>query len=155
MINGCEVLIATVPALLHMLEKGCTNLDRICHFVFDHADILVVKFVDEIKELMKLYAGALNKTMHLNLPHQLVAMATKWCYGLQSLVGAYFDNPLVVVADKLEAAVYSQVKQCIEVCSSTQRMDHVTGELSITRFLREYEWQRLKQGAPWFKDVDA
>eukprot|EP00794_Sanderia_malayensis_P019141 gene19141-21059_t len=125
MINGCEVLVATVPALLRMLGKQCTNLDRLCHLVFDNADVLAVQCIEEIKDLMKIYASALKNSVQCNLPHQIIAMATKWCYALQSLVSAYFDNPLVVVADKLEATVYKQTKQYIEICSSSQRMDHV------------------------------
>ena len=127
-INGCKVLVATIPALLMMLEKNCTNLDRLCHLVFDRADILVEKFIEEIKEIMKIFAESISKTMSLNLPHQMVAMGTEWTYGLKSLIGAYFDSPLIIIADKLEIAVYKQVKQFIEICSSEQRLDFVMGE---------------------------
>ncbi len=131
LMNGCEVLVATIPALLKMLDKGCTNLSRVCHMVFDNADILVEKFVEEIKDLIKIYASALTKNIQLNLPHQLVAMGTKWSYGLKSLIGAYFDNPILVIVDKLEAAVFKQVKQYVEICSSAQRMEHVLGEIIV------------------------
>ena len=46
LINGCSILVATVPSLVSMLEKGCTNLERLCHLVFDRADILVERYED-------------------------------------------------------------------------------------------------------------
>lgn len=49
LINGCEVLVSTIPSLLGMMEKHCTNLERLCHLVFDTAHILVDNFAEEIK----------------------------------------------------------------------------------------------------------
>ena len=46
LINGCSILVATLPSLVSMLEKGCTNLERLCHLVFDRADILVERYGD-------------------------------------------------------------------------------------------------------------
>ena len=53
LINGCEVLIATLPCLLRMLKRKCTRLDRLCHIVFDDADILAEEQTDCVKELMR------------------------------------------------------------------------------------------------------
>ena len=51
LINGCDVLVSTIPSLLGMIDKHCTNLERLCHLVFDRAHILVENFSDEIKVL--------------------------------------------------------------------------------------------------------
>ena len=51
LINGCDVLVSTIPSLLGMIDKHCTNLERLCHLVFDRAHILVENFSEEIKVL--------------------------------------------------------------------------------------------------------
>ena len=62
LINGCEVLIATLPCLLRMLKRKCTRLDRLCHIVFDDADILVEEHTESVKEFMREFGGKLLKT---------------------------------------------------------------------------------------------
>lgn len=57
LINGCEIIIATPPCFLRMLKKGYTRLDRLCHLVFDDADILVEERTECIKEFMREYGG--------------------------------------------------------------------------------------------------
>ena len=74
---------------------------------------------------MRIYAESLSKKIALNLPHQMVAMAVEWSRGVESLLGAYFSKPLIIIADKLEASVYKQVKQYVEVCSLHDRTDDV------------------------------
>ena len=74
---------------------------------------------------MRIYAESLSKKIALNLPHQMVAMAVEWSRGVESLLGAYFSKPLIIIADKLEASVYKQVKQYVEICSLHDRTDDV------------------------------
>lgn len=57
LINGCEIIIATPPCFLRMLKKGYTRLDRLCHLVFDDADILAEEWTECIKEFMRTYGG--------------------------------------------------------------------------------------------------
>ncbi|XP_065064666.1 putative ATP-dependent RNA helicase TDRD12 [Rhopilema esculentum] len=129
LINGCEILVATIPSLLNMLEKHCTSLVRLCHLVFDDVNVLVEMFAEEIKVLMRQYADSLSKTVALNLPHQLVAMGTEWSRGVESLVNAYFDNPLMIIPNMMEASVFKQVKQHVEICPANQRIDHLVSFL--------------------------
>ena len=74
---------------------------------------------------MRIYAENLAKMVSLNLPHQLIAMGTEWSRGLESLLNAYFDNALIVIPNKLEASIFKQVKQHVEICASGERIDHV------------------------------
>ena len=81
------------------------------------------------KVLLRIYADNLSKTIALNLPHQMIAMSSEWSRGLESLLNAYFDNPLIVIPNKLEASVFKQVKQHVEICASGERMEHVMSKL--------------------------
>ena len=59
LINGCEVLIATIPCLLRMLRKKVTRLDRLCHLIFDDADVLVEEQTENVKQFMREFGGKL------------------------------------------------------------------------------------------------
>lgn len=55
LINGCQVLISTPPCLLRMLaywEGVVTDFDRLCHLVFDDADILFDKFNPQVRSVI-------------------------------------------------------------------------------------------------------
>ena len=80
---------------------------------------------------MRLYAESLTKTIALNLPHQMIAMSSEWSRGLESLLNAYFDNPLIIIPNKLEASVFKKVEQRVEICALDDRMDHVMSQFSL------------------------
>ena len=143
LINGCEILVATIPSLLNMLEKHCTSLVRLCHLVFDDVNVLVEMFAEEIKVLMRQYADALSKTVALNLPHQLVAMGTEWSRGVESLINAYFDNPLMIIPNMMEASVFKQVKQHVEICPANLRIDHLVSKWQLSFFFGVVQYLRM------------
>jgi len=47
-INGCEVLVTTPRCLIKLLQFS-TNLHRLGVFVLDNADILLSKFLTEVR----------------------------------------------------------------------------------------------------------
>lgn len=121
LINGCEILIATPPCFLRMLRKGCVNLNRLCHTVFNDADIMVEDFTSEIKDIMRHYGKLLKSQSSRSAPRQAVVMATSWSAGVASLVKAYLGNPVLVISDMIEAAIYRGVQQISTVCYDSQR----------------------------------
>lgn len=48
--NGCHVLITTPPCLLRIAEffEHAIDLSRLCHLVFDDADMLFQNFKDGV-----------------------------------------------------------------------------------------------------------
>lgn len=130
-LNGCEVLVATVPCFLRMLKHSYTPLDRLCHIVFDNADILVEDFTSELKDIMRVYGRHLVSQPGRVAPRQTVVMATSWTVGVASLVRAYLGNPLIIIDDQVEAAVYSGVKQSVELCSVNQRLTRLLGKFVL------------------------
>eukprot|EP00058_Branchiostoma_floridae_P027021 XP_002612512.1 hypothetical protein BRAFLDRAFT_120982 [Branchiostoma floridae] len=121
LINGCDLLIATPRCLLRMLEKGYTNLDRLCQLVVDDADTLTEVYTDEIKSLMRLYGKVIADQPDRSAPRQIVLMARQWTAGIESFHRAYMTQPLLVFTSKVEEAVYSKVKQFVLVVPSTLR----------------------------------
>lgn len=134
-INGCEILIATPPCFLRMLRKSYITLDRLCHTVFHDADIMVEDFTSEIKEIMRHYARLLKSQPNRSAPRQAVVMASSWSVGVASLVKAYLGNPVLIIPDMIEAAIYRGVKQIVTICSESQRDVELLGKHILL-----YEW---------------
>ncbi|KAL9974651.1 hypothetical protein ACROYT_G011712 [Oculina patagonica] len=120
-VNGCEILIATPPCFLRMLRKSYITLDRLCHTVFHDANLMVEDFTSEIKEIMRCYAKLLKSQPSRSAPRQAVVMASSWSLGVASLVKAYLGNPVLIIPDMVEAAIYRGVQQIVTCCSESQR----------------------------------
>lgn len=127
LINGCEILISTVPSLNKMVEAGYTNLNRLSHIVFDNCDLLVEKFTDDIKVLMRQYAENIKKQNREKC--QIISIGMKWSYGIHSLTSSYIMDPLVIIANKIEATLYAKVPFVVELCTSCDRLDSLIGLL--------------------------
>lgn len=111
-----------------MFKRGFSPLDRLCHIVFDDADILVEDFTSELKDIMRVYGRHLVSQPGRVAPRQAVIMATSWTVGVASLTHAYLGNPLIIIDDQVEAAFYSGVKQTVELCSTNQRLTRLIGK---------------------------
>lgn len=118
-----------------MLTRSYTTLDRLCHIVFDNADFLVEDFTTELKEIMRVYGRLLVSQPGRVAPRQAVIMTSSWTLGVASLVRAYLGNPLIIMNDKVEAAIYSGVKQAVELCSASKRLSNLLGEIEIKWFM--------------------
>nr|XP_006814119.1 PREDICTED: putative ATP-dependent RNA helicase TDRD12-like [Saccoglossus kowalevskii] len=129
LLSGCEVLIATPSCLARLLEKSYTLLNRLCHLVFDDADLLMEDFPSQINDIMKSYAVCLSNHRGRCSPRQVIIMSTVWTAGIESLMKAYQVDPLIVLTSKVEAAVYSKVIQTVHVCLSSQRFALLLDEL--------------------------
>lgn len=127
-VNGCEILIATPPCFLRMLRKGYITLNRLCHTVFHNADLMVEDFTSEIKEIMRYYAKLLKSQPCRSAPRQAVVMASSWSIGVASLVKAYLGNPVLIIPDLVEAAIYRGVQQIATFCLESQRDVELLGK---------------------------
>ena len=133
LLNGCDLFITTVPSLNHVLEHSYILLDRLCHVVFDNADILVEKFTEDIKVFMRTYGEFLKKSGNRN--NQIVAVGMKWSYGIHSLMNSYLDDPLVIIANKIESALFVKVPIVPEICNSSDRLEHLIGRFRYFYFI--------------------
>ena len=102
-------------------------MDRLCHLVVDDADVVAEEFTTELKEIMRFYGKLLTSNRNRDSPRQTVVMARTWTIGLASFVRAYLGNPLVLIADKCEAAVFNNVKQIVNFCQSSLRDNLLLG----------------------------
>ncbi|XP_071511163.1 putative ATP-dependent RNA helicase TDRD12 [Diadema antillarum] len=129
LVNGCHILVSTIPCVLRMIESNLTNLNRLCHLVFDNAHILFRDFNTEVKELMRVYSSSLLAQSTRSAPRQLLVFASEWRASLGSFLRVYMTNQMVVVTHKLEGAIYAKVRQSIEVVQDSQRTGVLLGKL--------------------------
>ncbi|XP_041454127.1 uncharacterized protein LOC121407226 [Lytechinus variegatus] len=129
LVNGCQILISTLPCVLKMKERNLTNFNRLSHVVFDEANILFRDFLDEVKTMMQEFLSVLRVDQRRSAPRQLLIFSNEWTSAIGSFLRTYMTNQLVVITHKMEAAVYARVRQNIELLDATQRTQILLGKL--------------------------
>ncbi|KAG8224956.1 hypothetical protein J437_LFUL005664 [Ladona fulva] len=124
LINGCHVLISTPRCFLRLLKQDriTTSLERLCHLVFDEADMLMKLFFPEVKEILRECRLLLQRRARIAAESnpsggaasyamvKLVAASKSWCPQMESFVTNIIDKPVIFIGSYLEAAVYAQLK---------------------------------------------
>ncbi|XP_065675246.1 uncharacterized protein LOC100205880 isoform X2 [Hydra vulgaris] len=129
LINGCEILVVTMPALIRILYNEFTNLKRLRYLIFDNADILVEKYTEDIKIFMRLFVQTLKEMKRSESTQQIIVIAKKWSYGVRSFMNSYLAEPLVIIGNKIEAALFAEVPMVVQLCNSVERLDYLIGFL--------------------------
>ena len=127
LLNGCEILITTVIALNEALDAGYTNLNRLCHLVFDNAHQLFKNFTEDVQKLMKSYEGVLQKNSNLTV-NQIIVIGMKWSFSIDSFMRKCINpDPLVIISNKIETAIFANVPIVVEVCNANDRLGCLLG----------------------------
>ena len=67
------------------------------------------------------FSGLLVSNRNRLAPRQCIAVASTWTNGVSSLVKAYLGNPLIVIGNPLEAAMFCNVRQVAEFTGLNMR----------------------------------
>ncbi|XP_067007566.2 putative ATP-dependent RNA helicase TDRD12 isoform X2 [Anabrus simplex] len=123
LLNGCDILISTPRCLLRLLEYdgSITNLKRVAHLVFDEADILSLKYLPEMKEVLTRCSAVLKKRKGKASRMQIVAASQKWCPALESLARVIPKSPTICISSCLEAAVYARLQPHLHFVDDANR----------------------------------
>ena len=87
-------------------------------------------FTNDIMVFMRQYAEVLKKQQRVD-SSQILAVGMKWSYGIHSLMNTYLIDPLVIISNSIEAALFAKVPIVVELCNSTERLDHLVGEFMV------------------------
>eukprot|EP00111_Clytia_hemisphaerica_P003727 TCONS_00010704-protein len=129
MLNGCEILVTTIISLNEAIEAGYTNLNRLCHIVFDNAHKLFENFTEDVQKLMLSYETVMQNNSNLTV-NQIIVIGMKWSFGIDSFMRQCINpSPLVVISNKIEAALFAKVPITVEVCKANDRLEYLTGFL--------------------------
>ncbi|CAG0888574.1 unnamed protein product [Darwinula stevensoni] len=133
--NGCNILISTPPALLRLISCNngrITSLQRACHLVFDHADILCTNFYSEVREIINLFTAAMESRANQLVAHQLIAVSRTWVPPFLDLLKA-FAMPQLIISSPIEASIYARVNTRVHVVDDETKVSCVTDLLKGIR----------------------
>lgn len=129
MLNGCEILVTTVTSLNNCIEAGYTNLNRLCHLVFENARRLFDEYTDGVKTLMATYENVLKNNPSLTV-NQIIAVGMKWAACIKSFMKQCMpSDQLAVISNPVEIAVFAKVPIVVELCNASDRLECLLGFL--------------------------
>lgn len=127
LLNGCEILITTAISLNDAIEVGYTNLNRLCHLVFDNAHKLFDHFTEDVQTLMKNYESVLRKNSSL-VVNQIIVVGMKWSFSIDSFSRKCISpEPMVIISNKVETALFAKVPFVVELCNANDRLAYLLG----------------------------
>lgn len=121
LINGCEIFITTPPCLLRILKNHsyAMNFHRLQHFILDEADIMMTRFLNEIREIQaKIVAEQAKEGRD---PIQIIVASEKWEPHLLSFCEHMLGNPLLCINDYFEACVYGKPDVVFHLTEASQK----------------------------------
>ncbi|KAF4523793.1 hypothetical protein B566_EDAN009026 [Ephemera danica] len=92
-----------------------TNFDRLCHLVFDDADILFEKFNLQVSQILSLAQKGIlckeRKGRHL----ETIVTTKRWTEALEQFTSRVLTNPTIIINTGLEVMAYSKVAPSLHV----------------------------------------
>lgn len=102
-------------------------MKRLCHLVFEDADLLLKKYPRHIDTFLNLAQSILeNRTCQLSI--QLIAPAKNWTSQLEDLAKKLTLKPLICIGAHLEAAVYGRINIKMHFLESKSKPSALVGK---------------------------
>ncbi|KAJ8041792.1 DEAD-box ATP-dependent RNA helicase 20 [Holothuria leucospilota] len=130
LLNGAPIVVGTLPCVLRLVESDHVNLNRLFHLVIDNADIMFEQHLQAVKELMVKFRTVLRVNSKRNSLRQLMVFSSKWTIAMRSYMKTYLSDPLVIVTDSTEMAVYSRVPQKVVLTHPSKRVNSLLEKLN-------------------------
>ncbi|XP_067639600.1 putative ATP-dependent RNA helicase TDRD12 isoform X2 [Eurosta solidaginis] len=128
LLNSCGILVATPGSLLRILQdnekESLIDIERLKHLVIDDLDLMLSRAQDDVEMVLKTFfkLSKLSKnSIPALLPWQLVVTTRDWDSLLVALMRKS-NEPLLLIGDFLEAAVYGRVMISIKLCPSERKI---------------------------------
>uniref|UniRef100_A0A1A9VMX4 RNA helicase n=1 Tax=Glossina austeni TaxID=7395 RepID=A0A1A9VMX4_GLOAU len=115
LLNSCGMLIATPASLLRLLNDDQSNLfnpERLKRIVIDDLDLILSRALDDFELALKALLTICKKTEATTLAAQVVVTSRSWNDWFIKLL-RLSNQPLLLMGDFLEAAVYGKAKLSI------------------------------------------
>ncbi|KAI9587374.1 uncharacterized protein LOC119631807 [Glossina fuscipes] len=115
LLNSCGILIATPASLLRLLNDNQSDLihpERLKRIVIDDMDLILSRALDDFEPALKALLTICKKTEAMTLATQVVVTSRSWNDWFIKLL-RLSNQPLLLMGDFLEAAVYGKAKLSI------------------------------------------
>uniref|UniRef100_A0A0A1WUC7 RNA helicase n=1 Tax=Zeugodacus cucurbitae TaxID=28588 RepID=A0A0A1WUC7_ZEUCU len=131
LLNSCGILVATPASLLRLLrdneKESLIDIERLKHLVIDDLDLMLSRSQADIelvlKSLFKLSKPSKGSAKAAAI-WQLVVTSRDWDSLLVALMRKS-NQPLLLIGDFLEAAVYGRVMISIKLCPSERKINTI------------------------------
>ncbi|XP_018802414.1 PREDICTED: uncharacterized protein LOC108977261 isoform X2 [Bactrocera latifrons] len=125
LLNSCGILVATPASLLRLLrdneKEPLLDMERLKHLVVDDLDLMLSRSQNDIELVLKTLFKLSKRSKDAALPWQLVVTSRDWDSLLVALMRKS-NQPLLLIGDFLEAAVYGRVMISIKLCPSERKI---------------------------------
>lgn len=126
LLNGCDVLIVTVSSLKRILiankDENLINHDRLDRVIIDNMDEMLERYYDDFVVVVNALKNICwnRKKQDQILKPQFIVTSKTWHDCLMHLIKVTL-NPLLVIGDFLEAAVYGKTTLSIKLCAKVDK----------------------------------
>ncbi|NXU34419.1 DBP2 helicase, partial [Drymodes brunneopygia] len=131
-IQGCDVVVTTPYNLLRLLAHNAGLLCRLCHLVLDEIDVLFSDTAEQVFTILDCYRKATAQAWG-NLPHQTIAVGTKWNKHITLLIKEFLNDPYIVITVIEEAAIFGNVQQVVQPCMNSNKTTELLKILDFTQ----------------------
>ncbi|XP_042293399.1 putative ATP-dependent RNA helicase TDRD12 isoform X2 [Sceloporus undulatus] len=128
----CEVIVTTPHSLLRLLEYDSLLFLRLCHLVFDEADVLFSEASHQVFNILEYYKTNLNVEGKEFVPQQIVAVGSRWIKDIEYLIKEFMNDPYIVITSLEEAAIYGKLQQVVLVCLECNRISTLLQTMDFT-----------------------
>lgn len=72
---------------------------------------MIVKFLFQVRFIVKTYSDELRKQDDRTAPQQLLLFGTQWESKVHSFISSYMCEPKIAITSRYEASLYGKVRQ--------------------------------------------
>ncbi|XP_061388957.1 uncharacterized protein LOC133324087 [Musca vetustissima] len=134
LLNGCGILITTPSSLLRLLRDNANeplfDSERLQHIVIDDMDIMLSRSHEDFESAVRIVFKLSKKSKIKTLQPQLIVTSRDWD-GVMIRLIRKSNQPLLLIGDFLEAAVYGRAALSVKLKSSQEKND------TILRFIKK------------------
>ncbi|KAI8126831.1 putative ATP-dependent RNA helicase BoYb [Lucilia cuprina] len=134
LLNGCGILVATPSSILRLLHENeqepLFDAERLQHIVIDDMDIMLSRSQEDFQNAIRIIFKMAKKSKFEKLTPQLIVTSRDWDRPMVKLIRKS-NQPLLLIGDFLEAAVYGHATLSVKLKSSVEKND------TILKYLRK------------------
>lgn len=134
LLNGCGVLITTPSSLLRLLKDNerepLFDWERLQHIAIDDMDLMLSRSHEDFESAVRIVFKMTKKSKYKTLEPQLIVTSRDWD-GIMIRLMCKANQPLLLIGDFLEAAVYGRATLSVKLKSREEKND------AIHRFLKK------------------
>ncbi|XP_075157458.1 uncharacterized protein LOC142230710 [Haematobia irritans] len=135
LLNGCGILIVTPSCLLRLLKDNNNNeplfdSERLQHIIIDDMDTMLSRSHEDFESAVRILFKLAKKSRFKTLQPQLIVTSRDWD-GVMIRLMRKSNQPLLLIGDFLEAAVYGRATLSVKLKSSVEKND------TILRFIEK------------------